>query len=83
MEAFDYGRAFGQLLMTFAIFVIVAAALSRIPALKRRLWAAYAMSLAVCLLLLFASPAPPDVVGGTLLLFLPLAFWRYKAATKK
>lgn len=84
MEPFDYGRAFGQLLMTFAIFVVLAAALNKIPMLSRRPWIAYATSFVICLLLLFSSSAPIDVVAATVVLFLPLAFWRwYRAASKK
>lgn len=83
MESFDWGRVFGQLLMTFALFVILGAALNKITGLSRRTWVAYVTSFVICASLLLSSSAPLEIVLVTLLLLSPLAFWRYRAASKK
>lgn len=70
MESFDIARTFGSALMTFAIFVLIQFALSRIAALRSRYFVTAGVAIAVCVLLLSAGSAPTGVKLGAGALFL-------------
>lgn len=77
MDSFDIGRVLGASVMTFAMFVIVHYALSKIPGMKTRYAAMAGISFVLNALLLLASAAPIEIKLASFLLFVAACIAHY------